>query len=125
MMSIRSSWRSFVLGGIATAGLALGAMVAPVHAGSIEYITPAGSMTGGQPVDASATLTTASGSLLITLNNLEANPTSIVQALSDLQFTVGNGGSLTGATLSSSSGQGNHGQQQRDVQPRVDGRDRT
>jgi hypothetical protein len=62
-------------------------------------------MTGGQPVDASATLVTAANTLSITLTNLEANPTSVVQALSDLQFTVGNGGSLTGATLSSSSGQ--------------------
>jgi hypothetical protein len=38
------------------------------------------------------------------LTNLEANPTSVAQNLSDLSFTI-SGGSLTGATLSSSSGQ--------------------
>jgi hypothetical protein len=94
-----------VIAGVALVWLATGSGIAPVHAGSITFITPSGSMTGGQPVNASATFTTSDGTLLITLSNLEANPTSVVQNLSDLQFTVGNGGSLTGATLSSSSGQ--------------------
>jgi MYXO-CTERM domain-containing protein len=55
-------------------------------------------------VDALGNFTSSAGSLVITLFNLEANPTDIAQAISDVSFTVGNG-SLTGATLSSSSGQ--------------------
>jgi hypothetical protein len=95
----------FFIAVAALAWLAAQSGVATVYAGSITYVTPAGSMTGGQPVDASVTLTTSAGVLTITLTNLEANPTSVVQCLSDLQFTVGNGGSLTGGTLASSSAQ--------------------
>src|SRR5262249_866643 len=43
--------------------------------------------------------------LSIVLANLQANPTDVAQLLSDLSFTLGNGGSLTGATLASSAGQ--------------------
>jgi hypothetical protein len=70
--------------------------IAPAHAGSITYVTPAGSTAGGQPVDAEGVFTTSTGTITITLTNLEANPTSVVQNLSDLLFTVGQG------TLSSS-----------------------
>jgi hypothetical protein len=79
-------------------------MVAPVHAGSITYVTPSGSSTTGGPVDAKASFTTGQGSLTITLVNLLANPKDVAQALSDLSFTVGNG-TLSGASQSSSSGQ--------------------
>jgi hypothetical protein len=97
--------RAVLIAAGALAWLAAGSGIVPAHAGSIEYITPGGSTTGGQPVDASAFFTTSAGSLSIILTNLEANPTSVVQCLSDLQFTLGNGGSLTGASLSSSAGQ--------------------
>jgi hypothetical protein len=56
-------------------------------------------------VDASVSFTTAAGSLSIVLTDLQANPKDVAQLLSDLSFTVGNGGSLTGASLSSSAGQ--------------------
>src|SRR5215472_9023400 len=69
---------------------------------SQTFMTPTGSTTGGQPVDASAVFTTGSGTVTITLNNLEANPTSVVQNLSDLSFTLSNG--ATSGTLASSSG---------------------
>jgi len=65
----------------------------------ITYITPAGSMVGspGQPVDASATLTTGNGTITVTLTNLETNTKDVGQNLSDLFFTVANG-SLSGAS---------------------------
>jgi hypothetical protein len=97
--------RAVLIAAGALAWLAVGSGIVPAHAGSIEYFTPSGSTTGGQPVDASASFTTSTGILSITLTNLEANPTSVVQALSDLQFTLGNGGSLTGASLFTSVGQ--------------------
>jgi hypothetical protein len=90
---------------VTLAALGMGPVLTPAYAGSITYITPAGATAGGQPVDASATLTTSSGSLSLTLTNLEANPTSVVQNLSDIQFTVGNGGSLTGSSQTGASSQ--------------------
>jgi hypothetical protein len=107
-MITQSPGKTFLLAGIALAGLALGSVVAPVHAGSITYVTPPGSTvppSPGQPVSASATFTTSLHSLTIVLTDLLANPKDVGQLLSDLSFTLGNGGSLTGASLSSSSGQ--------------------
>jgi hypothetical protein len=86
-----------------TALVGLIVSVSVAHASTVTFVTPAGSMTGGQPVDASAKFTTGPGSLSITLTNLEANPTSVVQALSDLSFTLSGG--QTSGTLTSSSGQ--------------------
>ena len=84
--------------------LALGALVCGValQVNAQTFTTPTGSMTGGQPVDASAVFTTGSGTVNITLDNLLANPTSVVQNLSDLSFTLSNG--ATSGTLASSSG---------------------
>ena len=88
----------------------MGSVFAPVHAGSITYITPSGSTTSG-PVDAKAVFTTTSGSgsnpgtLTITLTDLQANPKDVAQLLSDLSFKVSGATTLNGATLSSSSGQ--------------------
>ena len=74
------------------------------RADSITFTTPAGSAAGGQSVDASVKIVTnADGSIDITLTNFEANPTSVVQAISDLDFTLSNG--ATTGTLASSSGQ--------------------
>lgn len=75
----------------------------PTQASTITFATPAGSTTGGQPVNASATLTTGAGTVNITLTDLQANPTSVVQTISDLEFTLSNG--ATTGTLTSSSGQ--------------------
>jgi hypothetical protein len=57
------------------------------------------------PVSATATFTTGNGTVLITLTNTQVNPTSVVQNLSDLSFTVitGQTTQYTG-TLTSSSG---------------------
>ena len=88
--------------GVLTVAL-LGIFVSYAHADSITFTTPAGSTTGGQAVDASATFTTSAGSIKITLVNLEANPTSVIQAISDLDFVLSNG--ATTGTLTSSSGQ--------------------
>jgi len=48
-------------------------------------------MTGGGDVDASVTFTTGTGTIMVTLNNLEPNPADEAELLSDLFFTVGNG----------------------------------
>jgi hypothetical protein len=64
----------------------------------VTFVTPTGSMTGGQPVDASAMFTTGTGTITVQLTNLEANPTSIVQNLSDLEFVLGSG-TATGAAF--------------------------
>jgi hypothetical protein len=64
----------------------------------ITFVTPTGSMTGGEPVDASAVFTTGAGTITVLLTNLETNPTGVVQNLSDLLFTI-NGGTATGAVF--------------------------
>jgi hypothetical protein len=87
------------------AGLSMASVLAPVHAGSITYFTPAGSSTGGGPVDAEAIFTTTNGSISITLVNLQPNPTDVAQCLSDLIFTTSGTTTLNSATLFSSSGQ--------------------
>lgn len=70
-------------------------------AGVIMFMTPTGSMTSGGPVSASATFTTSANDLMITLTNLQANPTDVAQALSGLDFTISG---FTTGTLNSSSG---------------------
>jgi hypothetical protein len=73
------------------------------QATTITYVTPSGSATTGGAVDASALFTTGAGTLDITLNNLEANPTDVAQLVSDLDFVLSTG--QTVGTLTSSSGQ--------------------
>lgn len=69
---------------------------------SLVFVTPAGSTAGGQPVNAQATFTFGTNSLQIVLQNFQANPTSIVQALSDLEFVIN--GTTSASSLTSSSG---------------------
>ena len=74
--------------------LTVAAMLAAANvsqAGSITYITPTGSMAGGQPVDVTTTLTTSSGLVHITIQNLENNPTSDIQTLNGISFTLSTG----------------------------------
>jgi hypothetical protein len=66
-----------------------------------EFFTPAGSMTGGGPVNADVKFTTGSGTIMITLTNLQANPTDVAQLLSDLLFHVSTG--QNSGTISTSS----------------------
>jgi len=75
------------------------------QAGNVTYSTPSGSTVSGGPVDATAVFLIMNGMIDVTLKNLQGNPTSVGQLLSDLSFTLGNGGSLIGASLSSSLGQ--------------------
>ena len=75
------------------------------QAGSVTFSTPSGSSINGLPVDAKAVFSISKGVIDITLINLQANPTSVAQLLSDLSFTLGGGGSLSGASLGSSMGQ--------------------
>jgi hypothetical protein len=68
-------------------------------ADTITLNTVPGATTSGGPVSASVTFTvSASGVLTIQLRNLQANPTDVAQAISDLSFQAG---TLSG-TLSSS-----------------------
>jgi hypothetical protein len=77
----------------------LGALCA--SATSITYITPTGSSLNMLPVDASASFVLTDGMLTVTLNNLQANPKSVVQNLSNLEFQLDG---ISGETLNSSTG---------------------
>lgn len=66
------------------------AAAAVVDAGAVP-ISVSGSL-GGQSVNANGTLTAGAGSVTVVLNNLQADPTSIIQCISGLSFDV------TGAT---------------------------
>src|SRR5690242_8418620 len=92
-VALRSSVLAFVI--IVTCCLAS-------HAAVIGFDTPTGATTGGMPVSARATFTTSANQVTVLLENLQANPTSIVQCLSGLQFTISSGQSA--GSLSSSSG---------------------
>jgi len=56
----------------------------------------------GFPVDASATFTTSANTISVSLTNLTVNPTSVIQNISDLAFTLSTGETV--GTLSSSAG---------------------
>ena len=56
----------------------------------------------GQPINASAVVTTGTNTVGVTLNNLLANPNDVSQLISDVRITLG--ATTTGATLASSSG---------------------
>ena len=66
------------------------AVVVPSYASTIIFSTPVGAMdTAGEQVDATASVTTgASGLVTVTLTDLEANPRSAGQLLSDFSFTI-------------------------------------
>jgi hypothetical protein len=75
------------------------------RAALITISTPAGSSTGGQPVSAKATFTTGTDSVTVLLENLQADPRSVTQNLSGLQFHLAGINPQTGSTqLASSSG---------------------
>jgi PEP-CTERM motif len=68
------------------------------------FNTPPGSVDGaGEPVNAAATFTTGTDTLTIVLQDLQADPTSAGQLLTDLFFTLNTGenvGTLTSGTSS-------------------------
>jgi hypothetical protein len=67
--------------------VALGALATPAQA-SLIFSTSGGSTAGGQPVSASATFTVTNGNILIVLDNLQADPTSVIQCISSLRFSI-------------------------------------
>ncbi len=83
--------------------LALGMAASSSEAAIITYVTPGGSTQGGQPVNASATIATGTGIITVKLENLQSNPISVIQNLSDLLLTFSNSVGTFG--LSGSSGQ--------------------
>jgi hypothetical protein len=74
------------------------------QAGTFVFLTPSGSTLSGLPVDAEADFTMGNGSITIVLKNLQGNPTSVIQDLSDLSFVVGHG-SLAGSSESGATAQ--------------------
>jgi len=80
--------------------LAVGLSSEPALADTFTFT--ANSSITGLPVSATATFTTGNGTILITLTNTQANPTSVVQNLSGLSFAVSTG--QNSGTLTSSSG---------------------
>jgi hypothetical protein len=92
--------RNWIVQGILAALAAL--LLAPAAEASIStYYITAGTTVGGQPVSATATFTTSANDIQISLTNLQNNPTSVIQNLSDLAFTLSTG-QTSGSLLSSS-----------------------
>ena len=61
------------------------------YADSFTFSTPAGATAGGQPVNATAVFVTGFPVVQVTIINNQANPTSIIQAISDLSFHLSSG----------------------------------
>lgn len=70
---------------------------------TFTFETPVGATAAGNSVDASAVFAINGNTITITLTNLEANPTSIAQALSGIDFDLSTGQKW--GTLTSSSAQ--------------------
>jgi hypothetical protein len=90
-------WRSLLLVGFV--GLAL-VVPTSARAAVITYATADNSTLEGHPIDALATFTTTDGGITLLLENLASDPTSVIQNLSGIQFTVNNAttGSLSSST---------------------------
>jgi hypothetical protein len=74
------------------AALLLVLSIAQAASGAIiTFTTPTGATAGGLPVDANATFTLSNNQIIITLDNLLANPKGVSQDLSGLAFTVSTG----------------------------------
>jgi hypothetical protein len=71
------------------------------YGATITLSTPAGSSVASGAVSASATFVTDAGSLVVTLNDLLASPTSVGQLVSDVDFSLSN--ALAGTTVFTSS----------------------
>jgi hypothetical protein len=84
--------------------LAFIVVVASSHANASVTVmwTPDPTLMDGQPVNVAAQFTTGTDSITVLVHNIQVNPTSVVQNLSGLRFTVSTG--ETAGTLVSSSG---------------------
>jgi hypothetical protein len=88
------------------AAVVVGFAASAAKADIVTFVTPTGSTsTGGDPISASATFTTSGGTLTIVLKDLQGNPKDVAQLISDLSFTVGHGGSLTGSAQTGATSQ--------------------
>jgi hypothetical protein len=83
---------SFKSGAVAAVVAAALGFATPASSGVFLFSLPAGSTAGGQPVDAQVQFTTSANQIQVVLTNLQPNPTSIIQAISDLFFTASNEG---------------------------------
>jgi hypothetical protein len=83
----------FALGILAIAGA--------LHASTFGFNTPTGAtdLGGANPVQASAIFLVSGNTITLTLNNLEANPTTDAQVLDALTFQLNNQTIPTGATI--------------------------
>lgn len=89
--------------GVLLAMIGLAGLTPHASASTVTFTIPSGTTVGGQPVSATATFSTdLDGHLLIALQNTIVNPTSIIQNLSDLKFTLSSG--QTTGTLANSAG---------------------
>lgn len=70
------------------AALAVSLFAVGARANVYSFDTAVGATAGGQPVDAEITFTTGLNSLTISVQNLEVNPTSVVQNISGLGFSI-------------------------------------
>jgi hypothetical protein len=73
------------------------------RAGFFVFVTPTGATQNSLPVKAEVDVTTGAGTISVTLKNLQANPKSVAQSLSDLILSFNNTVGTT--SLSSSAGQ--------------------
>ncbi len=92
--SVAMSWA------LAWTALLLGHSAAPRSAAAAQiFITPAGSTEqGGRPVSAMASFTIATDTIVLVVQNNQADPSDVAQNISDLSFTI-NGGQNSGAIL--------------------------
>ena len=91
--------RRSMVRGLALAGLLI--LSSRADAASVTFITPTGSTAGGQTVDATVTLVTSLNHVLITIQNLEDNPKSDIQAINGISFKLSTGQTV-GSIASSS-----------------------
>src|SRR5205085_2612081 len=89
--------------GIVAGLVCLGAILAPPARADFSQWNVTGNESGGNPVNATALFTTGAGFVDIKIVNLENNPNTVAQNVSDLFFTL-NSGTTVGSSLSSSSG---------------------
>jgi hypothetical protein len=96
-----SRWlRALAMAGAALVGVAITARSA--RADVETFNTPTGSSVGDGPVAATATFTISAGHITITIQDLEANPTSVGQTVNGVSFTLSNG--TTAGSLASQEG---------------------
>lgn len=77
-------------------------MSTAAFADTVTFSTAAGAKeSGGNPVSATATVTTGNGTVTVVLNNLIVNPGTVAQNISDFSFTLSSG-QTTGSITSSS-----------------------